>query len=107
MNYGRAQSIVFMSGMTVFFLGWFSSAKQGDPLPPAKFLIGASVTFLGLEVLADISPDLAAALAIAVGTTAFFHYGSSILTFINAEPTTATPAPAAAVQTPVHVAPQR
>lgn len=110
MNYNRAQSIVFMSGITVFFLGWFNSAKSGAVIPPAKFLIGASVTFLALEVVADIQPDIAAALALAVGTTAFFHYGPSTLTFINGtaaaqpKPNTQVPTP---IPNPVHVAPHR
>lgn len=99
-----------MSGVTVFFLGWFNSAKSGQVIPPAKFLIGASVTFLALEVVADIQPDIAAALALAVGTTAFFHYGPSTLTFINgtaANQPTQTAAKKPAQAPPVHVAPHR
>lgn len=98
-----------MSGVTVFFLGWFHSAKSGQVIPPAKFLIGSSITFLVLEVVADIQPDVAAALALAVGTTAFFHYGPSTLSYVNG---TASSQPAQAPakstpSTPVHVAPHR
>jgi hypothetical protein len=111
MNEDKAQSIVLAAGLMTFFLGWFYSAQKGQELPSGKFLVGASVTFLVLEILADISPDLAAALGVAIATTAFFHYGTSITSYLNAANN--TPAkPAAPKQTnprtpaPTHVAPQ-
>jgi hypothetical protein len=92
MTADHAQSVVLMSGALVFFMGWFYSAKHtGKVLPPASFLIPACVVFLGLEVIADIQPELAAAIAVAVGSTAFFHYGQGILKYINTAGGTNTP----------------
>lgn len=107
MNEDKAQSIVLAAGMLTFFLGWFYSEQKGEGLPSGKFLIGASVTFLVLEILSDVSPDLAAALAVAIGTTAFFHYGGSITSYLNAAnktPSTVKP-PVQPAAKPTHVAP--
>jgi hypothetical protein len=70
--------------MIVLFLGWFASAKHGRPVPPARFIIGTSVAFLILEILADVDPPLASALAVAIGTTATFHYGSVLRSVADA-----------------------
>ncbi len=74
-------------------MGWFYNAKQ-NKLPSGRFMVGAGVSFLGFEFLSDVQPDLAAALAIAVATTAFFHYGAPLMTYINgtAKKPSATPA---------------
>jgi hypothetical protein len=102
MNSGKAQSVVLTTGMIVFFLGWFSSAKNGKVVPPAKFIIGSGVVFLILEVLADVDPELGSALAVAIGTTACFHYGSALRSVADVAdlPDTTNPAPK---KTPVHV----
>lgn len=44
-------------------------------LPPARLLIGTSLTFIGLSMLADFAPKLAGPLAILVATSALTFYG--------------------------------
>ncbi len=106
MSSSRAQTVVLSTGAIVFFLGWFHSAKAGKVVPPASFIIGTSVTFLIIELIADVSPELGSALAVAIGTTAFFHYGASIREYITADDTPSQ-ATTTSTKTPVHVAPQR
>lgn len=91
MSSSKASSIVFGSGIIVFGLGWFYYAKKGEPVPPHKFIIGAGLTFLGLTFVSDIQGELAAAMATAVATTAFFHYGPSLTTYINQNSSQASP----------------
>jgi hypothetical protein len=86
MTSGKASSLVFGSGILVFGMGWFYYARKGEPIPPHKFIIGTGLTFLAITFTADINADLAAAMATAVATTAFFHYGTSLMTYINQTP---------------------
>lgn len=104
MNPGKAQTVVLTTGMVVFFLGWFDSAKRGQKLPSSKFVVGTSVTFLILEVFADIDPPLGTALAVAIGTSACFHYGAALKGIANVGDLPSTDQPKKPVKaTPVHV----
>lgn len=85
MKAGTASRIVLLSGLAVFGIGWWKSAKEGKPLPSAHFLIGASVTFVGLSFLADFEPEIAGPLALAILTTDIFTNGADILGYINGE----------------------
>lgn len=86
MNSGKAGGIVTSCAIFTFALGWFYTVKNGGTLPSSKFMIGLGVTFLGLEVVSDISPELASALAVAIATTAFFHYGQTLIDYVNSAP---------------------
>lgn len=44
-------------------------------LPGARLLVGTSLTFIGLSMMADFAPNLASPLAILVATTAVVYYG--------------------------------
>jgi hypothetical protein len=44
-------------------------------LPSARLLIGTSLTFIGMSMLADFAPGLAGPLSIIVATTALTFYG--------------------------------
>jgi len=89
MNSAKAGGVVTSCAIFTFALGWFYTVKQGGTLPSAKFMIGLGVTFLGLEVVSDISPELASALAVAIATTAFFHYGQTLIDYVDSAPKTA------------------
>lgn len=82
MNTGTANKVVIFSGLMTFGMGFANKAKDGE-FPSARFLIGGSVTFIGLSFLVDFSPDLGAALAGAVATTALFSNGNGLLEYIN------------------------
>jgi hypothetical protein len=83
MKSGTASRIVLVSGLGVFAIGWFKSAKENKPIPSPHFLIGATVTFLGLSFLADFEPEIAGPLALAILTTDMFTNGADLLKFIN------------------------
>lgn len=51
-----------------------SSGGKGQ-LPTARLLIGTSLSFIGLSMLADFAPRLASPLAVLVATTAATYYG--------------------------------
>lgn len=80
-----ASRIVLLSALGVFGMGWFKSAKAGKPVPPPRFLIGATVTFGLLSVLSDFEPEIAGPLALAILTTDFFAEGPQLLGFLNEE----------------------
>lgn len=44
-------------------------------LPSPRLLIGTSLTYIGLSMMADFAPQLAAPLAITLATTAAIYYG--------------------------------
>lgn len=88
MNSGKAGGVVTSCAIFTFALGWFYTVKNGGTLPSAKFMIGLGVTFLGLEVVSDISPELASALAVAIATTSFFHYGQTLIDYVDSAPKT-------------------
>lgn len=69
----------------MFGIGWFKSAKENKPIPSPHFLIGATVTFVGLSFLADFEPEIAGPLALAILTTDIFTNGADILAFVNGE----------------------
>jgi hypothetical protein len=52
-------------------------AKYGGKgsLPSARLLIGTSLTFIGMSMLADFAPGLAGPLSIIIATTALTFYG--------------------------------
>ena len=85
MKPGTASRIVLVSGLFVFGIGWFKSAKENKPIPSPHFLVGASVTFIGLSFLADFEPEIAGPLALAILTTDIFTNGADILAFVNGE----------------------
>lgn len=47
--------------------------------PPARLLIGTSITFAGLSMLGDFAPAIAGPLAAAIGMTALTFYGVPIM----------------------------
>ena len=71
--------------MGVFGIGWFKSAKAGHPIPSSKFIIGGTVTFTLLFILADFEPEIAGPLSLAILTTDFFANGADILAYVNGE----------------------
>lgn len=81
-NSNSSHKVVLISAMFVFGLGWFNAEKQGKN-PSGKFMIGAGLTFTALSFLADFSPQMANALALAITTTALFSEGNGILSYIN------------------------
>lgn len=85
MKSNTASRIVLVSGLMVFGIGWFKSAKENKPIPSPHFIIGATVTFLGLSFLADFEPEIAGPLALAILTTDIFTNGSDILGYVNGE----------------------
>lgn len=50
---------------------------QGE-LPPARLLIGTSLTFIGLSMLAPLAPKLAVPLSALIAVTALTYYGIPI-----------------------------
>lgn len=94
MKPGTASRTVVIAALGVFGIGWFKSAKAGHPIPDHKFIIGASVTFTLLFVIADFEPEIAGPLSLAILTTDFFANGPALLNYLNtgkdeeAEPTT-------------------
>lgn len=117
MNSQTAHGIVLTSAMVVFGVRWFESAESGDPVPPAKFLIGAGIAFLVISFISDVEPKLGSALAIAIASTVFLSKKDPLLNYINsaaankkstAPTTNTTPTSGAATRTrPQHVAPHR
>lgn len=78
----KASRIVVMSAGMTYGIGFLNSASRGK-MPSMRFVIGAGVVFLTLSALSDIEPDLAAPMALAVVTTAFFSNGSAVLDYVN------------------------
>lgn len=103
MNTSKASSIVFGSAIIVFGLGWFYYAKRGQPVPPHTFILGAGLSFLGVMFVADIQPDLAAAMGTALATTAFFHYGPTLTAYMNQAQQTPQGPPTNKAPAPKHV----
>jgi hypothetical protein len=59
---------------------------QGE-LPGFRLLVGTSISFMGLGILADFAPALAGPLATAIAVTAAIYYGFPILNkYTNATP---------------------
>lgn len=103
MTTGKASSIVFGTAVVTAGMGWFYYAKKGQAIPPHKFVIGTALTFLGITFVADINADLAAAMGTAVATTAFFHYGSFLMNYINQSSTQPPPKQHKPTPKPRHV----
>jgi hypothetical protein len=85
MQPATASRTVILAALGVFGIGWFKSAKAGEPLPKHKFVIGATVTFSLLFILADFEPEIAGPLSLAILTTDFFANGADILAYVNGE----------------------
>lgn len=85
MQSGTASRTVLLAAMGVFGIGWFKSAKAGHPIPSSKFIIGGTVTFTLLFILADFEPEIAGPLSLAILTTDFFANGAAILAYVNGE----------------------
>lgn len=92
-----AQRIVIVSALITLGVGWFNSAKKGNPLPSWKFIIGGGLTFIVLGIVADFEPEIAGPLALAVVTTALLTEGNGILEYANGGEL--TPPKAGAAQT--------
>lgn len=90
MTTAKASSIVFGSAIITVGTGWFYYARKGEAIPPHRFIIGSALTFLAITFVSDINAELAAAMGTAVATTAFFHYGTSLINYINQSPTKPT-----------------
>lgn len=80
----RANRIIVMSAVLTYGLGFFNSTSKGK-LPSMRFIIGAGVVFVSLSALADVEPELAAPLALAVVTTSFFSNGTGVMNYLNAK----------------------
>lgn len=78
-----AQRVVIVAAIVTLGVGWFNSAKKGNPLPSWKFIIGGGVTFIVLGIIADFEPEIAGPLALAVMTTALLSEGNGILEYAN------------------------
>lgn len=85
MKPATASRTVVLAAMGVFGIGWFKSAKAGKPIPSHRFIIGATVTFSLLFVMADFEPEIAGPLSLAILTTDFFANGADILSYVNGE----------------------
>lgn len=48
-------------------------------LPSPRLLIGTGLTFMGLSILADLAPSVAAPMSAAVALTAMMYYGIPVL----------------------------
>jgi hypothetical protein len=61
---------------------------QGE-LPGFRLLVGSSLTFMGLGIMADFAPALAGPIATSIAVTAAIYYGFPILNnYTNATPDT-------------------
>lgn len=52
-----------------------SSVGGKGSLPSPRLLIGTSLTFIGLSMLAEFAPNLSTPLSVVVATTALIYYG--------------------------------
>lgn len=48
-------------------------------LPTARMLIGTSISFMALGIIADIAPGVGVPLAMSVAVTAFMYYGVPVM----------------------------
>lgn len=93
MQASTANKIVLISAAGVFGAGWFNANRKGNKLPSKKFFVGTGLSFTFLSFLADLSPDVAAALAGAMLTTVMFNDGGGILKYMNDNGEISTPNP--------------
>lgn len=83
MNANTAHRIVLISALVVFSVGWFESAEKGEPIPPARFIIGGATAFLVISIISDIEPGVGGALALAIATTVFLAKSNPLLSYVN------------------------
>lgn len=55
-----------------------SAGGKGE-FPHPRLLIGSGITFLGLSILADITPAIAGPVSAAIALTALTYYGIPVL----------------------------
>lgn len=78
-----ANRVIATAGIIAVAVGSVNAIAKDKKLPSAKFLIGSGVAFLILSAIADVEPELAQALAIAVCTTVILGEGGGVLSYIN------------------------
>lgn len=75
--------IITTAGIIAVAVGSVNAIGKNHKLPSSRFLIGSGVAFLILSAMADVEPELATALAIAVCTTVVLGEGGGVLSYIN------------------------
>lgn len=78
-----ANRVIATAGIIAVAVGSVNAIAKDKKLPSTKFLIGSGVAFLILSAIADVEPELAQALAIAVCTTVVLGEGGGVLSYIN------------------------
>ncbi len=84
-----AHKVIATSGLVVVTIGTVNSFSKGTP-PSPKFLVGSGAAFLMISALAEVQPEVAQAIALAVMTTVLLGDGGGVLSYISSRGETDT-----------------
>lgn len=93
MNSGKAKNLVGVAMMFTVGVGVVNSIAKNQTLPSARFIIGSSVVWLILTAVADVEPEIAVPLAVAVLTTSILASDSGPLDWLTKRGETPTSKP--------------
>lgn len=83
MDPGKASKVVGVSMVLTVTVGVLNSLAKEEKLPSARFIVGSGVVWMVLSGLADVEPEIAAPLSIAILTTSLFSKEPGVLEFLN------------------------
>lgn len=95
MTKAEANRAVAGAMAVTFGIGFVNSILKRREFPSMRFFIGSGIAYVGLAGIAEISPEVAKGLAIAVVATALLGEGGGVLSYLTAKGELDTTAPKA------------